>query len=38
MYNVAKEDKNWTALEVPYGHDLMLDAPELVAEILLSAM
>ena len=38
MYKEAKEDKGWTALEIPYGHDVMLDAPERVAEILLGAM
>jgi pimeloyl-ACP methyl ester carboxylesterase len=36
-YEHAMKDKSWTAIEIPSGHDVMLDAPERVAEILLSA-
>jgi pimeloyl-ACP methyl ester carboxylesterase len=36
-YARIKGDKSWTVIEVPYGHDVMLDAPERLAEILLNA-
>lgn len=36
-YQRVRQDTKWTALEVPYGHDVMLDAPARLAEILLDA-
>ena len=30
-------DKSWVALEVPCGHDVMLDMPRQLAELLLQA-
>lgn len=35
-YARVKEDKMWTTFEVNCGHDVMLDAPERLADILLS--
>lgn len=32
-----RRDGSWTVLELPYGHDLMIDAPSEVAELLLDA-
>ena len=34
----ARSDRTWTTLEVPSGHDVMLDAPQRLTEILLGAM
>jgi hypothetical protein len=30
-----RSDPNWRVYDLPHGHDLMIDAPALVAEILL---
>jgi len=38
FYARIKDNKSWTALEVHCGHEVMLDAPERLAEILLNAM
>lgn len=35
MYQRIKNDASWSTFEIPCGHDLMLDEPERVAEILL---
>ena len=32
-----KDDRDWSTVEMPCGHDVMLDAPDLLAEILLNA-
>jgi len=37
-YLRVKDDRSWSTFEVPCGHDVMLDAPERLAEILLGAM
>lgn len=34
----VKDNPAWSTFEVPCGHDVMLDAPERLAEILLNAM
>lgn len=34
----VKDDKGWATFEIPCGHDVMLDAPERLAEILLEVM
>lgn len=33
-----QHDRTWTVVEVPCGHDVMLDAPERLTEILLQAL
>jgi pimeloyl-ACP methyl ester carboxylesterase len=38
MYARAKADKTWSTFEVPSGHDVMLDAPERLADILVRVM
>lgn len=37
VHERLKADKSWQTFEIPSGHDVMLDAPERVAEILLGA-
>jgi pimeloyl-ACP methyl ester carboxylesterase len=36
-YERIASDDSWTKVDLPYGHELMLDAPEAVADILISA-
>jgi pimeloyl-ACP methyl ester carboxylesterase len=38
VYERLRTDRAWTTFEVACGHDVMLDAPERLAEILLDAM
>jgi len=37
-YERVRNDQDWITVEVPCGHDVMLDAPARLAEILLEAM
>ena len=36
-YASVKDDKSWKGFEVPYGHEVMLDAPEHLAEMLIAS-
>jgi pimeloyl-ACP methyl ester carboxylesterase len=37
-YERVKDDNDWTAIQLQYGHDVMLDAPEHLAKILMNAV
>lgn len=38
MYRRVKAQEGWTTVEVPTGHEIMLDAPERLAQILIAAL
>lgn len=37
QYELAKTQKGWSVFEVACGHDIMIDAPDRLARILVSA-
>jgi hypothetical protein len=37
VYATTKADKTWRTYEVPCGHDVMVDMPERLVELLLEA-